>query len=414
MDLRHYNAIGTLREALSQHANEAYDSLSKREKQICEAMFKALTEKGSESQGIRRPTKLGTIAAIAGVSEEEVIRIVEKFREPGRTLLMPPYGVQLNSDTVIDISHESLMRIWIRLKTWLDEESKSADMYLKLAEAAERYQLGRAGLWKMPDLQLALNWQEENKPTIVWGQRYNIAFERTMVFLETSTRAYQTEQRNKEFLEKRAIKRARVMALILAAAALISLFFLVYSYINLLESEKQTALAIEAQAEADRNAERANEQAAEALRQTALAQEAQKATQVALEDAEAARKQADENAAEATRQAEVARLAQLRAESAQKQADENAAEATRQAEVARLAQADAVKAQENAERLRFQAIAQSMAIKSTHQRDEQTQGLVAMQAFKFYEEYRADDKPLNSDIYGGYLRSYANALWETP
>jgi hypothetical protein len=101
MDLRHYNAIGTLREALSQHANEAYDILSKREKQICEVMFKALTERGAENQGIRRPTKLGIIAAIAGVSEEEVMRVVEKFREPGRTLLMPPYGVELTSETVL-------------------------------------------------------------------------------------------------------------------------------------------------------------------------------------------------------------------------------------------------------------------------------------------------------------------------
>jgi len=71
MDLKHYNAIGTLREALSQHANEAFDSLSKREQQICESMFKALTERGTESSGIRRPTKVGTIAAIAGVNEED-------------------------------------------------------------------------------------------------------------------------------------------------------------------------------------------------------------------------------------------------------------------------------------------------------------------------------------------------------
>ncbi|MEQ8680734.1 MAG: High-affnity carbon uptake protein Hat/HatR, partial [Cyclobacteriaceae bacterium] len=220
IDLRHYNAIGTLKEALSQHANEAYDNLSKREKEICEVMFKALTERGSENQGIRRPTKLGTIASIAGVSEDEVIRVVDKFREPGRSLLMPPHGVRLESDTVIDISHESLMRIWDRLKRWLDEESRAAEMYMKLAEAAERYQEGRASLWKMPDLQLAINWKEENNPTIVWGQRYNPAFERSMVFLETSIRAWETEQRNKELLQKRKVKFFRITAIVLGGAAL--------------------------------------------------------------------------------------------------------------------------------------------------------------------------------------------------
>ncbi|MEQ9229839.1 MAG: High-affnity carbon uptake protein Hat/HatR, partial [Cyclobacteriaceae bacterium] len=218
MDLRHYNAIGTLREALSLHANEAFDSLSKREQEICETMFKALIERGSENQGIRRPTKLATIAAIAGVSEDEVTRVVERFREPGRSLLMPPYGVKLESETVVDISHESLMRIWVRLKRWLDEEAKAAEMYLKLSEAAERYQEGKAGLWQMPDLQLALNWREENRPTLVWGQRYNPAYERTMVFLETSEKAYLTEQRNKELLQKRQVRRMRFTVIFLAAA----------------------------------------------------------------------------------------------------------------------------------------------------------------------------------------------------
>ncbi|MFT7238466.1 MAG: energy-coupling factor transporter ATP-binding protein EcfA2, partial [Cyclobacteriaceae bacterium] len=217
VDLRHYNSIGTLREALSQHANEAYDSLSKREKQIAEVMFKSLTERGSENQGIRRPTKLGTISAIAGVAEDEVIRVVDKFREPGRSLLMPPHGVRLASESVVDISHESLMRIWDRLKRWLDEESKAAEMYIKLSEAAERFQEGKASLWKMPDLQLALNWKEENRPTLIWGQRYNPAFERTLVFLETSEKAYITEQRNKELLQKRGVKRMRITALVLGA-----------------------------------------------------------------------------------------------------------------------------------------------------------------------------------------------------
>ncbi len=232
MDLRHYNAIGTLREALSMHANEAYDMLSKREKEICEVMFKSLTEKGSENQGIRRPTKLSTLAAIAGVSEDEVERVVDRFREPGRSLLMPPHGVRLQSDTVVDISHESLMRIWDRLKLWLDEEARAAEMYLKLSDAATKFQEGKSSLWKMPDLQLAINWNEENKPTFVWGSRYNEAFERTMVFLETSIKAYETEQANKILLQKRKVKFVRTFAIVAGAVAMVCLFLVIYANIQ--------------------------------------------------------------------------------------------------------------------------------------------------------------------------------------
>src|SRR5690606_16637512 len=115
VDLKHYEAIGTMAEALSQHANEAYDELTDEQKHICEILFKAITEKRGENFGIRRPTRLNEIAAIADVPESEVIAVIEKFREPGRSLLTPAYGAVMDGKSMVDISHESLMRIWVRL-----------------------------------------------------------------------------------------------------------------------------------------------------------------------------------------------------------------------------------------------------------------------------------------------------------
>lgn len=402
IDLRHYNAIGTLREALSQHANEAFDSLSKREQQICEAMFKALTERGTESSGIRRPTKLATIAAIAGVNEEEVIRVVDKFREPGRTLLMPPYGVRIDSESVIDISHESLMRIWTRLKAWLDEESRSSEMYMKLAESAERFQLGRAGLWKMPDLQLALNWEEENKPTLVWGQRYEPAYERTMVFLETSKKAYDTEQRNKELLQKRALKRSRIAALFLAGVALIAIFLVVFAQIKTDEANKQAAAAVAAQEESEKLrleavelSERATRLARDATEAQTLAEKERENAVKQAAAAEAARQDAQRQTVIAQKNAEEARLAQIEAKKQADIAQEQSILAQQKADEAQIAT-------EAAERLRYQAIAQSMAIKSQKiKNNAEQQGNIARQGFLFYDQYKPEDKEYNADIYAG-------------
>lgn len=399
LDLEHYNAIGTISEALSQHANEAFDSLSKREKQICSMMFKSLTEKGAENSGVRRPTKLSTLSSIAGVSEEEVTRVINKFREPGRSLLMPPYGVPLEPDTVVDISHESLMRIWVRLKQWLDEEAKSAEMYLKLSESAYRYQLGRAGLWKMPDLQLALNWQEENKPTLVWGQRYDPAYERTMVFLETSKKAYDSEQHNKEVLQKRALRKSRIVSLVLAAACLLSLFFIIFAFTKMVDADKQAQAAEEnadratkAQEDAKSQAKYARESAADARRaqgaaekERAKAEEAKLAAQKSAKDALAAQ-------ARALKEAERARLAQVNADKQTLVATKALGQAE---ESAKLARSESSKA----EKLRMLAIAQSMAIRSKQIRDPQQQGVIAKQAYQFYNEFA--DLELNGDIYSG-------------
>jgi WD40 repeat protein len=401
MDLRHYQAIGTLREALSQHANEAYDSLNKREKEICEIMFKALTERGSENQGIRRPTKMSTLAAIAGVSEDEIERIVDRFREPGRSLLMPPYGVRLESDTVIDISHESLMRIWDRLKIWLDEESRAAEMYMKLSEAATKYQEGKASLWKMPDLQLALNWREENNPTLVWGSRYNQAYERTMVFLETSEKAHETEQANKILLQKRKVQFVRIFAIVSAAIAVGALFLVVFANLKAKEAERQKIVAQEQEQAAIEAAAEARRQETIAIQQKEAADEARAEADKQRVAAEAAKVEADKQRDIAIEQERQAIAAKNEADEQRKEAERQKEEADRQKGIAEEQTIIAKQEEENARRLRFQAVAQSMAIKAKGVADPELKGLVAKQGFDFYQEFKDPNKEYNGDVYAG-------------
>ena len=60
--LTHYEAIGTMAHALDQHAERAYAELgTARQQQICEKLFKALTDKATDPRGVRRPTTLGTL-----------------------------------------------------------------------------------------------------------------------------------------------------------------------------------------------------------------------------------------------------------------------------------------------------------------------------------------------------------------
>jgi WD40 repeat protein/energy-coupling factor transporter ATP-binding protein EcfA2 len=400
VDLKHYEAIGTMSEALSQHANEAYDELDEEQKRICEILFKAITEKRGENFGIRRPTRLNEIASIADVSEADVIEVIEKFREPGRSLLTPAYGTPLHSKSMIDISHESLMRIWVRLKNWVDDEADAVQMYLRLAEAAAMYQVGKAGLWRPPDLQLALNWQVKHKPTLVWGQRYHPAFERTMIFLEYSKKEFDTEQRIKELEQKRKLQRARVTAIVFGTLAGIALIAFVYAFI-------QQGVA------------KANE--LKALEQQKIAEE-----QSALAKAEAARANSEAERAklaedDAKEQARLAKLAQadavakrILAEEAQKKALEQEALAKQNAEKARL---EAIRAENNAKearaardealKQRYLAQAKAMAIKSKELGNTlEKEALVAQQAYLFNKKYGG--YIYDSDIYSGLYTALKN------
>jgi hypothetical protein len=194
LDLAHYKAIGTMAHALDAHAEEAYAALGGERSQIlCERVFKALTDKGTDVRGVRRPSRLGALCGLAEATEAEIVSVIDVFREPGRSFLMPPAGEPVKVETVIDISHESLMRVWARLKRWGDEEAQSAQMYCDLVAAAGRRTTGKGGLWRDPELQLALDWQERNRPNPAWAAQYRpkTEFASAMAFLEESKAARQ-------------------------------------------------------------------------------------------------------------------------------------------------------------------------------------------------------------------------------
>lgn len=395
VDLKHYEAIGTMKEALSMHANEAFDELTDDQKRICEILFKAITEKRGESFGIRRPTRLNEIAAIADCSEEEITDVIEKFREPGRSLLTPAFGTPMTSKSMVDISHESLMRIWVRLKNWVDDEAEAVQMYIRLAEAASMYQVGKAGLWRPPDLQLALNWQSKHKPTLVWGQRYHPAFERTLVFLEYSKKEFETEQRIKELEQKRKLQRARRTALVLATATIISILFLIYAFVQKLEADANFKLAEVRRIESDnlrKDAEKARDEATDAKNK---AVESEKRAVAARIEADRQKQNAILSEAEAKKQEAEALLQKSLAERNEKAARANEKLAKENETKANIARQDAT-------RRSYLSQAKAMALKSKELSSEpDLQSLLAQQAYLFNTEYKGEE--YDNDIYNGLL-----------
>jgi uncharacterized protein (UPF0297 family) len=399
LDLKHYEAIGTMKEALSMHANEAYDELTDDQRDICAILFKTITEKRGESFGIRRPTLLGEIAAIADTSVEEVAAVIERFRQPGRSLLMPPVGKELLHDSMIDISHESLMRIWVRLKNWVDEEAESINMYLRLAEAAAMHQEGKGGLWRPPDLQLALNWQIKHKPTLVWGQRYDPAYERTMVFLEFSKKAFEEEQKIKELQAKKALRNARITAIILGSAAIISILFLIYAFAKKAEAdtakqkaEESAILALREKDTADSAKVVADKQTEYAQRQEMLARSSARLADLRKTQAEASR----DSAENARVRAENAKQAALLAQKQEELAKERALEEQKRAE----------RNEALAKKERYLSLSKALALKATgNYPDHQLKGLLAIQGYKFNKKYNGP--AFNADIYAGVYAALA-------
>lgn len=395
--MRDYEAAGKIENALSRHANEAYDELTDEGKEICKSMFRCLTEQGANNQGIRHPARIKYIAEIAQVSDQQVIEVAEKFRAKGRSFITPGENAPLDSDTVIDISHESLMRIWDRLRGWVEEESSSVQMYLRLAEASSLYQLGKTGLWRPPDLHLALSWKKTQKPTLSWAKRYNPAFEKVMVFLDASEKKFVQEEQNKVRLQRRAINRTRRFATFSGVVAILvlALLFVVY---NSLQDNKSLNIDLanknlDLQRITEENVKlrelaelRADKESFEKL----LAQFAADSARIEKLKAETEAKQAFEVVTEVTQYSqELEKTTEI--------AEQERELAVKTAEKEREERTEAEKQKEMEFRRRMLQIAQTMASKSLTVSDNDLKALLAYQAYKFNKQYNGE--PNNTDIY---------------
>ncbi len=165
VDLAHYEAAGTLREALPRHANEA---LREKDLSVTARIFKCLTDRDPNHRRVRRAASLRELAAVAGVGKDVVEPILRRFNEDGRNfLVMSPASDP--EDLQVEITHESLIRQWDQLAQWVDEESEARDQFRELVDRTR----GERALLQDPDLQIALNWRDAAGPTPAWAQRYS-------------------------------------------------------------------------------------------------------------------------------------------------------------------------------------------------------------------------------------------------
>lgn len=242
MDLVDYEAAGRADGALSKHANEAFDSLTGLAP-VVERIFRALTERLSAGAGEeRRPMPLHQLCAVTGASLADVSTVVERYRRPDTAFLLPGVQTDLAANPVIDISHESLIRGWGRLRDWAHDESLSAQTYRRIADAAAEFDAGTGSHLRDPALQFALDWRERRKPGSAWADLYGGRFDAAMAFLDAS--------RAEKLQEEAARDKARKVRVGLAwAVVVISVVSAAVMGVLLLRSQEAERIAEKAVAD---------------------------------------------------------------------------------------------------------------------------------------------------------------------
>jgi hypothetical protein len=183
-----YLAAGGLKASLSRHADEILAEVTRDtpgRTLIARHLFCLLTA----GEGARAVRRLAPVAEVAAVSEqpiEEVACVADAFRAPGRSLLMPPTDRPLTAETVLDITHESLIRQWDTLKEWNRREADSVRKYREAERNLQRWISGQAVLWQPQELRTLLHWRAQERPNAAWAARYGGPFSLLDKLLERS------------------------------------------------------------------------------------------------------------------------------------------------------------------------------------------------------------------------------------
>ena len=233
MTVEDYEAVGGLANALSDHVERIYQRLpDDASKRIAETAFRNLTEISPDGQVVRRPVKLSEICTLADASPDQIVPVLDEFRAEGRSFLVPPYSERLNPETVIDISHESLIRQWRQLGDWTkDEEKAHQTARVVMRETRKWHESGRDNRALLTELRLleAEAWAKTHPRHVDPEERE---------FLKAS----------RDHLDREA-RRWRVVSRILAALVL---FLLSLAAVNFYEIRRVVVADVKAKNERDR------------------------------------------------------------------------------------------------------------------------------------------------------------------
>ena len=259
MDLEHYRDVGTLSDALWRHADEALvgmdpalvhtkeavkaalDALDPGELRFFQVTFQALTDTDHANRKVRRWQSVRELRELSGLTLPQLHQLLERFLDDRRSFLRySGEGGSTGPDaTLVDISHESLIRQWDRLRAWVDEEARNRDTYQRIRDDARHWEAGTGGLWEDPGLFQARLWWETCKPTQLWACRYGDGFAVADTFLlegerrrdreaerareEIQKEKERDELRSRNKLMRRTLRRAAVAAIVSGTLAVIAI-----------------------------------------------------------------------------------------------------------------------------------------------------------------------------------------------
>jgi uncharacterized protein YjbI with pentapeptide repeats/energy-coupling factor transporter ATP-binding protein EcfA2 len=166
LTLATYSRLGGVKGTLQQRANEVYEGLSGEEQEAAKRIFLELTQLGEGTEDTRRRVLLGDLVQgnNRGTVPETSIteQVIQKLAD-ARLIVTQEETREDQKFVVVDVAHEALIRHWLLLRKWLDENRDRLREKRKIEAAAEEWyeqEKKKDYLFKGVQLKKAKAWQK--------------------------------------------------------------------------------------------------------------------------------------------------------------------------------------------------------------------------------------------------------------
>ena len=396
-------------------------------KQIIEIAFKSLTKIDNNRQ-VRNRCTLHEITGIINkphITESTVCGVLNIFRDEDNTLLRP-FIVKdnietqyLDGDTVLDVTHEALIRNWKLLTQWDKEELANLNEYNEFNAQVQRWlDNGRKSAFLLPAGNYAVfsDWYQKCHPNKYWILKHDTSQRPEEERLRTATsrmeklNAYMEQSHNAIVAQEKTRKRKNLYIWgILSAFILMLAIFSWWAMSEKDNAEYQSSMAADRQRYAEQQQHIAENERQMAELQKKIAQKANQEAQqqrdsvkILYERARAAKRESD-------RARDLAQEAQQLAEQERRNAEYSFQIAEMQRDTAQrerlnaLHQRDLTKvANDSAAHLYYIALSNTLAMKAKNQYEDKSLNLrLAKSACDMNRKGGSDQ--INADLYDAML-----------
>lgn len=229
------HATRLYKQAAANYNADHTEKISEKEARVIIAITFACLTRIDENRAVRNRMTLSEITGIINlpnVTTQVVDDVLRAFREPGNTLVRPfidenGNNKKLEPNSVLDITHEALIRNWKLLNRWAMKEFEYYNTYLDFKQQLQRWiDNGMSGNYLLPigPLTYFETWFKESRPNAWWIRRYDLSEASEETKLENAkttlsqSELFLSKSRSKLFLTRAFIKYGAGRIAIVAAA----------------------------------------------------------------------------------------------------------------------------------------------------------------------------------------------------